>query len=256
MHPNDPHLLRDLIVAAECGTHVLIENVDTYTDTFNHENHEIYKNKKPRKQKVSARKKEQGHPSGDHLHDHVDQDPKVETVVIMSLGARVIMSFDDATCCKKFIACKEAETENTCFICADHPPNACIMPCGHGGLCYRCGQVLSTQERHQQCPICRGVINQLLKISKCEERKGQKVFIATEGLHRKKNGMLVPVNDTSSTARAVATGTATAAVTSVASPIDSAESLLAQLNLFPAGASVLPLNDIQFMLHQMDHHPL
>ena len=63
---------------------------------------------KPRKQKVSAKKKELGHPSGDHLHDHVDQDPKVETVVIMSLGARVIMSFDDATCCEKFIACKEA----------------------------------------------------------------------------------------------------------------------------------------------------
>ena len=34
------------------------------------------------------------------------------------------------------------------------------------------------------------------------------------------------------TARAVTTSTTTAAVTSVASPIDSAESLLAQLNLF------------------------
>ena len=56
LHPNDPHLLRDLIVAAECGTHVLIENVDTYTDTFNHENHEIYKNKKEHKQENKKNK--------------------------------------------------------------------------------------------------------------------------------------------------------------------------------------------------------
>jgi len=63
--------------------------------------------------------------------------------------------------------------------------DATIMPCGHGGLCYRCGQVLSTQERHQQCPICRGSIDKLLKIFKCEQRaNNQLIFVANEGLER------------------------------------------------------------------------
>jgi hypothetical protein len=60
------------------------------------------------------------------------------------------------------------------------------MPCGHGGLCYRCGLVLSRQERNQQCPICRGLIEQVLKISKCKNKGGtdQIVFIAEEGIQR------------------------------------------------------------------------
>ena len=65
--------------------------------------------------------------------------------------------------------------------------DAAIMPCGHGGLCYRCGMVLSRQERKQQCPICRSNIEQLLKISKSELRDDQRVFVATQGLQLIKN---------------------------------------------------------------------
>ena len=33
---------------------------------------------------------------------------------------------------------KVSESQAKCIICCDNPPNAVLMICGHGGICYKC----------------------------------------------------------------------------------------------------------------------
>ena len=50
-----------------------------------------------------------------------------------------------------------------CCICFDNKPDAVIMECGHGGLCYECGKHLISNEG-RMCHLCREEISYILKM--------------------------------------------------------------------------------------------
>lgn len=54
--------------------------------------------------------------------------------------------------------------EETCFICYTNRGDACLMNCGHGGICLECASTLVT-EKSRQCPVCRGEIKRILQIN-------------------------------------------------------------------------------------------
>jgi hypothetical protein len=44
------------------------------------------------------------------------------------------------------------------------------MECGHGGLCYACG--LELARKGQPCPLCRGVISEVLQLESTSAGSG------------------------------------------------------------------------------------
>jgi len=54
-------------------------------------------------------------------------------------------------------------TQKECCICFDSKPDAVIMECGHGGICYECGKHLLANDPHA-CHLCRKTINYVLKM--------------------------------------------------------------------------------------------
>lgn len=55
-----------------------------------------------------------------------------------------------------------AFTDRKCGICYDGQCNSVIMPCLHGGICLNCANVVMREKG--ACYMCRGVIEQVLKI--------------------------------------------------------------------------------------------
>ena len=54
------------------------------------------------------------------------------------------------------------EKQEMCLMCFDGEPDAVIMGCGHGGVCYDC--VLKSWEKKDKCYMCRGNIESVLKV--------------------------------------------------------------------------------------------
>lgn len=54
-------------------------------------------------------------------------------------------------------------TQKECCICFDSKPDAVIMECGHGGICYECGKHLLATEPNV-CHLCREDITYVLKM--------------------------------------------------------------------------------------------
>ena len=72
-----------------------------------------------------------------------------------------------------------------CFICVDKEANGVIMPCGHGGMCFRCGLILARKVGEKICPICRAKIGEVLKIDgRASESTadGKLILVAKEGM--------------------------------------------------------------------------
>jgi hypothetical protein len=44
-----------------------------------------------------------------------------------------------------------------CIICITKAADAVIMLCGHGGLCFDCGQILCQSKVNPRCYLCRKV---------------------------------------------------------------------------------------------------
>ena len=44
-----------------------------------------------------------------------------------------------------------------CIICITKAADAVIMLCGHGGLCFDCGQILCQSKINPRCYLCRKV---------------------------------------------------------------------------------------------------
>ena len=82
----------------------------------------------------------------------------------------------------------EKATENTlplCFVCVDKEADGVIMPCGHGGLCFRCGLILARKVGDKICPICRSNITEVLKIDAHASEPtadGKLILVAKEGM--------------------------------------------------------------------------
>ncbi len=54
-------------------------------------------------------------------------------------------------------------TQKECCICFDCKPDAVIMECGHGGICYECAKTLIGVEP-RVCHLCREGIGYILKM--------------------------------------------------------------------------------------------
>ena len=52
--------------------------------------------------------------------------------------------------------------DNLCYICYENAPNAVLMGCGHGGVCYECA--LELVKKNKNCMECRGEIDTVYKI--------------------------------------------------------------------------------------------
>ncbi|CAM9635772.1 unnamed protein product [Chrysoparadoxa australica] len=50
-----------------------------------------------------------------------------------------------------------------CYVCEDQAPDAVLLDCGHGGLCYGCAQNLA-QQGDNSCPICRKQVVTVLRL--------------------------------------------------------------------------------------------
>lgn len=50
----------------------------------------------------------------------------------------------------------------SCALCFDEVPDAVLMECGHGGICFRCGKKLYAMK--EKCPLCRKEVILVLKI--------------------------------------------------------------------------------------------
>ncbi|CAD8204337.1 unnamed protein product [Paramecium octaurelia] len=55
------------------------------------------------------------------------------------------------------------ESNQKCIICCENPPNAVLMICGHGGICYKCG--LEMAQKSKECFLCRQKIVFIYEIS-------------------------------------------------------------------------------------------
>lgn len=53
--------------------------------------------------------------------------------------------------------------QKECCICFDSKPDAVIMECGHGGICYECGKHLLATDPNV-CHLCREDISYVLKM--------------------------------------------------------------------------------------------
>jgi len=56
--------------------------------------------------------------------------------------------------------CKEENP--SCALCFDAVPDAALMECGHGGICFRCASKLLKLKGN--CPLCREPVLLVLKI--------------------------------------------------------------------------------------------
>jgi len=54
------------------------------------------------------------------------------------------------------------QEENLCYLCCIEEPNAVLMGCGHGGICYGCAVILMTKQN--KCMECRGKVSEIYKV--------------------------------------------------------------------------------------------
>lgn len=57
---------------------------------------------------------------------------------------------------------KTKNTKDQCLICFDREPNCVIMPCGHGGICLKCG--LDIWSASATCFLCKAPVDSILQI--------------------------------------------------------------------------------------------
>ena len=50
----------------------------------------------------------------------------------------------------------------TCYLCCERPPNAILMNCGHGGICYDCA--VTSIKNNNTCVECRSTVEKIFKI--------------------------------------------------------------------------------------------
>lgn len=67
-----------------------------------------------------------------------------------------------------------------CIICCKEAPDSVFMQCGHGGICFECGQEI---RKKQECHMCRQRIKGLLKVD-TENNKGNLYEVVTTVTNR------------------------------------------------------------------------
>ncbi|PFH36020.1 zinc finger, C3HC4 type (RING finger) domain-containing protein [Besnoitia besnoiti] len=56
----------------------------------------------------------------------------------------------------------QSEEGDSCIICYQNHPNAVLLYCGHGGLCFRCAQTCF--HRNGRCPTCRQAVKGVVEL--------------------------------------------------------------------------------------------
>jgi len=54
------------------------------------------------------------------------------------------------------------EEETLCYLCFEGPPNAVLLNCGHGGICYECAVALI--KKKNECMECRKPVEMIYKV--------------------------------------------------------------------------------------------
>jgi len=82
---------------------------------------------------------------------------------------KVHFSFNDAKDvgdwekCHAFVTQpKGTQDDNLCYLCWANDPNALLMTCGHGGICYECAIALVNKKN--ECMQCREIVTEIHKI--------------------------------------------------------------------------------------------
>ncbi|CAD8177612.1 unnamed protein product [Paramecium octaurelia] len=57
----------------------------------------------------------------------------------------------------------QQQFDSKCIICCERPPNAVLMTCGHGGICYQCA--IQMAQKNKECFLCRQNIKMIYEIS-------------------------------------------------------------------------------------------
>ncbi|CAK63327.1 unnamed protein product (macronuclear) [Paramecium tetraurelia] len=57
----------------------------------------------------------------------------------------------------------QQQSDCKCIICCERPPNAVLMTCGHGGICYQCA--IQMAQKNKECFLCRQNIKEIYEIS-------------------------------------------------------------------------------------------
>jgi len=95
---------------------------------------------------------------------------------------KITYSFDDldAVQINENTALKvdQNKEEKLCYICCASGPTAVLMPCGHGGICYECA--LMNWKNGDKCSMCRGEINEVLKVSVVDGVDVAKIILGTK----------------------------------------------------------------------------
>jgi len=80
--------------------------------------------------------------------------------------SKLYYSFDDMDILDmitKRPARKLNENDNLCYICVSKVPNAIVMDCGHGGMCYECA--IESWRKGNKCVMCRQEVVRILKVN-------------------------------------------------------------------------------------------
>jgi len=81
-------------------------------------------------------------------------------------NSKLYYSFDDMDILDmitKRPARKNNENDNLCYICVSKAPNAIVMDCGHGGMCYECA--IESWRKGNKCVMCRQEVYRILKVN-------------------------------------------------------------------------------------------
>ena len=70
----------------------------------------------------------------------------------------------------------ELSDDNTCIICCDRPPTCVFLTCGHGGICRRCANLLFLRPPNE-CPTCRGKIDQIVELESPSKKIGDVIRV-------------------------------------------------------------------------------
>jgi len=90
------------------------------------------------------------------------------SVGIDSPKKKIHFSFNDAKDVGDWENCHVAspkgtqQDENLCYLCWANEPNALLMTCGHGGICYECAIALVNKKN--ECMQCREIVTEIHKI--------------------------------------------------------------------------------------------
>ena len=98
------------------------------------------------------------------IHSETQRIPRrvVEVDIAQKFLRRITSTFYELVQAKPETS--ESIALDTCTICFDNPATCVIIPCGHGGLCDGCADVLLLKS--QKCHICRNVIS---SIAHCQD---------------------------------------------------------------------------------------